>query len=154
MKRTVQQSVVIIAGSAALALVVNAVSPRGIPLLTPPKPVLPATEVVAFDEAKLLWEAGAALFLDARSPADYAAGHIPNALSLPAEAFDQNYPRVAPLLAPDTAIIVYCSGQQCDLSHEVMQKLRPFGYKNVRLLSDGWGVWGKAKLPAKTGDQP
>ena len=154
MRRTVQQSVVIIAGSAVLALAVNAVSPHRIPLMTPPKPVLQASEVVTLVEARPLWETGVGMFLDARSPADYAAGHIPNAISLPAEAFDQTYPRVAPMLTPDTAIVVYCSGLECDLSHEVMAKLRPFGYKNVRLLVDGWGIWGKAKLPTKTGEQP
>ena len=151
MWRTLQRSVVIVAGSVVLALVGNAVSPRGIPLITPPKPVLQATDVVPLDEAKQLWETGAGLFLDARTPADYAAGHIANALSLPAEQFDETYPRIAPLLTPDMPVIVYCNGVQCDLSHEVRDKLRALGYKNVRILVNGWTVWRQAGGITATG---
>jgi len=54
----------------------NQISPRGLPLITPPKQTHKAEAFIALDQAKQLWNRVAALFLDAREPADCAAGHI------------------------------------------------------------------------------
>ena len=154
MRRTIQQAVLIVLVGGALGLVANALSPRGIPYIAPPKPKLQAQDVIPLPEAHELWNSGAAFFLDARSPADYAAGHIVNAFNLPAEEFDQHYPSVASLLTPDSVIVIYCDGLQCDLSHRLMGKLRELGYRHVRVLVNGWTVWQTAGWPTRKGDQP
>ena len=41
-----------------------------------------------------------AIFLDAREPQDYAAGHIGNALNLPGLRFEAHFGKVAPLFDP------------------------------------------------------
>jgi rhodanese-related sulfurtransferase len=94
------------------------------------------------------------VFLDARAPADYQAGHIANALSLPAEAFPQHWPQVAPYLATDSRIVCYCDGTECDLSHELARMLREAGYTNVHLLRNGWTEWSRAGYPTSQGPQP
>ncbi len=38
---------------------------------------------VDVDEAKAIWDRGNALFLDVRSPQDYAKSHIPGSWSVP-----------------------------------------------------------------------
>jgi rhodanese-related sulfurtransferase len=154
MRRTIQRALIIVFAGAALGLAANALSPRGIPYLTPPKPVLETRDTVPFEEAQQLWSSGATFFLDARSPADYAAGHVANAFSLPVEEFDKYYPNVAPLLTLDASVVVYCDGMECDLSHNLARKLRELGYHNVRILVNGWTVWHTAGLPTHTGDQP
>jgi 3-mercaptopyruvate sulfurtransferase SseA len=55
------------------------------------------------------------------------------------------------MLAPDTAIVVYCDGTECELSHRVADKLHQLDYKNVRILLNGWTVWHGAGLPTETG---
>ena len=154
MRRTVQRALVIIFGSAALGLAVNAVSPKRIPYITPPKPPVAESEFIPLAEAHDAWAGGAAFFLDARAPADYAAGHIANAFSLPAEAVDEHFAAVAAMLTPDSAIVCYCDGVECELSHHLAELLRQRGYKNVRILKNGWTSWRGAGYPTNTGEQP
>jgi hypothetical protein len=71
------------------------------PYITPPKPILKAQDTVTLKEEEELWKGGTAFFLNARAPADYAAGHIAGGLSLPVEEFDDHYLQIAPLLTPD-----------------------------------------------------
>ena len=154
MLRTLRRALVIVLAGVALGMAANAVSPRRIPWLTPPKAPLQARDTLTLHDAEGLWNGGAAFFLDARAPSDYAAGHITNAFSLPIEDFDNRYPSVAALFTPDSTIVAYCDGQECDLSHRLMVKLRELGYHNVRVLVNGWTSWHTANLPTRTGDQP
>jgi len=154
MWRTVQRALVIVLAGAVLGLAANAVSPRRIPYLSPPKTPPPAQDTVTLKEAQDLWTGGTGFFLDARAAADYAAGHIAGAVSLPVEEFDDHYPQVAGMLTPDSTIVAYCDGQECDLSHRLMTRLHDLGYHHVRLLVNGWTAWHTAGLPAHTGDQP
>ena len=154
MRRTIQRAALIVLVGGALGLVANALSPSGIPYIAPPKPMLQVQDLIPLPEAQTLWSSGAAFFLDARSQADYAAGHIANAFNLPAEEFDERYPSVAGMFTPDSPIVVYCDGLQCDLSHRLMDRLRSLGYRHVRVLVNGWTVWQTARLPAHKGDQP
>jgi rhodanese-related sulfurtransferase len=154
MPRTFGRVVVILLSGAALGVVVNAVSPRRIPWITPLPPKLTTEDTVSLDEVKTLWQTGGAIFLDARSPSDYAAGHIPNSLNLPAEQFEEHYPQVAAMLTPDTRVVVYCDGVECELSHHLADRLRSLNYKRVRILVNGWTTWRTAGLPTQTGDAP
>jgi len=154
MRRTVQRALIIVLGSAALGLVGNAISPKRIPFITPPKPVLETNDMVTLEEAHQAWGDGVTFFVDARAPADYAAGHVANAFNLPAEAFFEHFPPVAAMFAPATPIIVYCDGMECELSHHCADLLRQNGYKNVRILMNGWTLWHTAGYPTSTGAQP
>ncbi|MGD0058720.1 MAG: rhodanese-like domain-containing protein [Verrucomicrobiia bacterium] len=154
MAGTLRRALVIVMAGTVLGLAANALSPRRIPLLTPPKAPPQSSDTMALDEAKALWGGGTAFFLDARATADYRAGHIAGALSLPIEEFDDHYPQIQPMLSPDSTNVVYCDGVDCDLSHRLMDRLRQLGYHNVRLLVNGWTTWHSAGLMTHTGDQP
>lgn len=154
MWRTVQRSLLIVIIAAVLGLAANAVSPRRIPYITPPKPVIAESEYTPLAEAYKMWGSGAAFFLDARAAADYEAGHIANAFNVPSDAFDQHFPAVAAYLTPSSAIVCYCDGMECDLSHHLADQLRQRGFTNIHLLQNGWTVWRTAGHPANTGTQP
>lgn len=125
----------------------NQISPRGLPLVPPPKESRPADAFMTLDQAKYLWDLGSALFLDAREPADYAAGHIGNALNLPAQSFSQHFGNIAPMLTIETPLILYCDGAECELSHRLRASLQQLGYTNTHLLHNGWTAWRQAGLP-------
>jgi len=126
----------------------NQISPRGLPLIAQAKPTQNADEFIALERAKELWDGGAVLFLDAREADDFAAGHIGNALNLPAMSFGQHIGEIAPTLTPTSELILYCDGSECDLSHRLAESLRKQGYTNLHILVNGWSAWRHAGLPA------
>jgi rhodanese-related sulfurtransferase len=154
MNRIVQQASVIVLLGVALGLGGNQVSPRGLALITPPKEAVKADEFIVLDKAKELWRSGTALFLDAREPADFAAGHIGNALNLPAQSFEQHFGEIAPMLTPESLLVLYCEGTECELSHRLHASLRQLGYTNAYLLFNGWAAWRQAGLPTTQKGQP
>jgi len=159
MRRALLQAAILVLVSTAIGLGINAVrrdtdksgTSRRLPLIRPPRPPVAENDKVPLAEAKTLWDSGAVFFLDARALADYAAGHIALAQSLPAEQFDQYFPSVATVLSPDSEIVVYCDGNQCDLSDQLMTMLREHGYTHVRVLVNGWTTWHKAGFPTEKG---
>lgn len=152
--RIIVQSVAILAVSCALALGVNAVRPDG------PAPVYAAPSAVQYDktggeigikDAALLFITGRAVFLDARSQYEYQLGHVQGAISLPPREFASQYQDIKPQLAGKEAIITYCDGEQCPLSHALAKHLRDAGLKNVYVLKNGWSLWQAEKLPIVKG---
>lgn len=107
--------------------------------------------VIAIEQARQLFAQDEALFVDARPENQYAQGHIRGALSLPWQDVDRYFVEIADPLEGQKRIIVYCDGETCDLSHEVALFLKEMGFKNVRVLVNGWTVWQQAGLPIDTG---
>ncbi|MDB6066277.1 MAG: Rhodanese domain protein [Pedosphaera sp.] len=152
--RLLKQACVIMLLGAAVGLLGNQASPRGIPLITPPEKAAKADEFITLDQANELWHGGGTLFLDAREPADYAAGHIANALNLPAQSFEQHFGEIAPMLSPRSPMVLYCDGKECELSHQLQNSLAQLGYTNAHLLFNGWTAWRQAGLPTTRNPQP
>ena len=148
---TLPQALALVLLGAGMGLAANQISPHGLPLITPPKPAPKAGEFISLEHAKRLWYGGAALFLDAREPDDYAAGHIANALNLPAQSFAQHFGEIAPLLTSSSELVLYCDGAECELSHRLRENLRQIGYTNTHLFSNGWTTWRQAGLPITPG---
>lgn len=87
-----------------------------------------------------------ALWLDARPQEQFAREHIPGALPLNAEGWDELLPNVLQSWTPGRKIIVYCSEQSCGASREVARRLRDeAGLKEVYVLTGGWEGWQKAR---------
>lgn len=144
-------SIVLLSITAGLAG--HQISPRALPPITSPKPAPKAETFISLDEASRLWHLGAALFLDGREPEDYAAGHIRNALNLPAQSFAQHFGDIVPMLTLASPMVLYCDGSECDLSRLLAEGLRQQGYTNLHILSNGWTAWRQAGLPMTCGSQ-
>jgi rhodanese-related sulfurtransferase len=99
-------------------------------------------EEVTRDELLHRLEAGDVTVIDVRPGEEYAAGHIPGALSLPV---DELADRLAEL--PEGATIVaYCRGSYCVMAHEAVRSLTAEGLRAVR-LAEGMLEWRLADLP-------
>jgi rhodanese-related sulfurtransferase len=88
------------------------------------------------------------LWIDARPDADFARAHIPGAVSLNEDRWDDLLPGVLDRLQDhwDTSgkIVVYCSSLSCQASHEVARRLRDdASLPNVFVLQGGWEAWAK-----------
>lgn len=72
---------------------------------------------------------GETLLLDVRPAAEFAAGQLKNARSIPLDEL----PRRMGELPRDKTIIAYCRGPFCTFADEAVQLLRAHGYEAVRL---------------------
>jgi len=103
--------------------------------------------IVNLAEASRLFREEAAIFVDARPENQYAEGHIQGALNIPWQDVDRYFVETADLLGGAPTVITYCDGESCDLSHELAIFLQEMGFKDVRVLVNGWTVWQQAGLP-------
>ncbi|WP_433003376.1 ArsR/SmtB family transcription factor [Kribbella sp. CA-294648] len=97
---------------------------------------------VTRDELLRRLEAGDVTVVDVRPGEEYAAGHIPGAVSIPV---DELADRLAEL-PTGTAIVAYCRGSYCVMAHEAVRMLTGEGLSAAR-LSDGMLEWRLADLP-------
>ncbi|MBA3273398.1 MAG: rhodanese-like domain-containing protein [Chthoniobacterales bacterium] len=82
------------------------------------------------------------LWIDARPDSQFAQQHVPNALSLNEDRWDDLLRPVLETWSPDRHVVVYCSSQSCAASHEVARRLRKeAGLPNVFVLHGGWEAW-------------
>ena len=86
-----------------------------------------------------------------RPESEYAEGHIQGALSIPSQEADDYFMEAADRLSAAKAIITYCDGENCELSHDLALFLKDMGVENVRVLVNGWTVWHEAGLPTEGG---
>lgn len=87
---------------------------------------------------------GEVLVIDVRPAAEYAAGHIPGAVSIPLEDLSARLGTI-----PDgTEIVAYCRGSYCVLARDAVRELRSAG-RAARHLADGMLEWRLDGLPVE-----
>ena len=85
---------------------------------------------------------GLVTVIDTRPQQEFAAGHLPGAISLPLSELKRRLRE----LPQDQEIVAYCRGPYCVLSYEAVAELRKRGFKAFR-LEDGYPEWKAAGLP-------
>ena len=89
-----------------------------------------------------------AVWVDARPEEDFNRDHVPGAILLNEDRWDE---LIGPFLAtwsPEKKVVVYCSTQSCNLAIEVARRLRSQTdppMQNVFVLQGGWEEWLKNK---------
>ena len=91
--------------------------------------------------ARRLQDSDDLVVLDVRPAAEYAAGHLPGAVSIPIGELRR---RLAELPA-DREVVAYCRGPYCAFAHEAVATLREEGF-SARRLEDGLPEWQAAGL--------
>jgi rhodanese-related sulfurtransferase len=94
------------------------------------------------EELRRRMERGSAVLLDVRPPAEYAAAHLPGAISIPLEELE----RRSNELPADRMIVAYCRGPYCVFADEATEKLRRKGFRVAR-LEEGVHEWRQAGYP-------
>ena len=92
-----------------------------------------------------------AVLLDARVPREYAAGHLPGALSMPLADAEARIADYVHLLDVDTPILVYCGGPECTDALDLAIRLRGWGFQAVSLYPGGFAEWTRYGSPVRTG---
>lgn len=81
--------------------------------------------------------------LDARSPEEYAAGHVWGAINLPHDAALDEAPGLPQDL--EKPLVVYCKSGLRALT--LQRRLQEAGYSQVRMLAPGQMLWAGEDLP-------
>ena len=89
---------------------------------------------------------GAVTLLDVRPPDEYAAGHIPGAISMPFAEIEQRLGE----LPSDGEIVAYCRGPYCIYAVRAVETLQRLGFR-ARRLEDGIPDWTLRGLPVAVG---
>ena len=85
---------------------------------------------------------GQVTVLDVRPPAEFDAGHIPGAVSIPLEELGRRLSEI-----PEKHMVVaYCRGPYCVLAVQAVELLRRKGF-GARRMQDGFPEWREDGLP-------
>jgi rhodanese-related sulfurtransferase/biotin operon repressor len=98
------------------------------------------------EELLKLVKKGEAMVIDVRTETEFAAGHIPGAVSVPLETL----PKRLKNLPKDQEIVAYCRGPYCMFALEAVTALRKKGYR-ARRLEEGFPEWKAEHLPVEEG---
>lgn len=87
------------------------------------------------------------LVLDVRPAAEFVAGHVPGAVSVPPDGLAAHVRR----LPQADDVVAYCRGPFCIYADDAVRALRREGRRASRLV-DGFPEWRRAGLPVAVGD--
>jgi rhodanese-related sulfurtransferase len=126
----------------------------------PPTPTrLAGGRVISPQEAQALLASGKAVFIDTRSPVNFAKGHVPGARTVAYKEkseFVENFDATLDAfdfdkLPPDKQayLVFYSDGLTGWKSYKAAVLAIRKGYAKVHYLRSGWAGWQAAKLPVQ-----
>lgn len=155
----IKQALIIIVAAIVLGLGINLISPNSIAyvgsyrsLSSGDGPIIPPDAAegdppfIAIDVAEMEFSNSDILFVDARDPEEFNCGTIPGSVNLPfdylpEENLEQYIDSTLGQIDKDHGIIVFCSGEECDLSLHLGRNLQEFGYTKVAIFFGGAREW-------------
>ena len=160
----IKQIILLTVLSGLLGLASNAINSNGIPVIgnyrelssgdgpiIPPEADAGDPPFIGLDVAQMEHSTGQALFVDTRDQSEFECGTIPGSILipfdyLPEENLEEYFESALEQVAKDKLIIVFCSGEECDLSLHMGRNLQAFGYTQVSIFFGGAREWEKMGL--------
>jgi rhodanese-related sulfurtransferase len=154
-KRSIGECIGIFLFATTLAFLTNFFRSDGLPLLRPKLLSLPSEENhgngISFQAFREKFEQPGVIILDARSPDDFAEGHIPGAKNLPYYEFSEKASVVLKDIPRNREIITYCEGLECSNAEDLAFLLKENGYAQAKVFEGGWEEWRENGMPIKRG---
>jgi rhodanese-related sulfurtransferase len=105
---------------------------------------IPASEMVTVTQARA-WS-DSAIWVDARPDEEFQRDHVPDAIPLNEDRWNDLLPQFLARWSPEKKVVVYCSAQSCNAAREVAKRLRDEAQlKDVFVIQGGWEEWLKSK---------
>ena len=160
-----KQAVYILIISAVIGLGLNLVRADRIPYfgqwrdlhtgdgsITPPEPEPGDAPFVTIDRAQLDFNSGSTVFIDAREPEEFECGTIPGAVSIPFDYLPETdlnpyFDSALSNLPKDRRFVIFCSGDECDLSIHLARNMQAVGYTDLAVFFGGSREWERFGLP-------
>lgn len=154
----------IVIGSMVLGFTYNTLSPDGIPFFAK-ETVFEQTSLDEFitsgsdkdqnvaKEVDLktafeIHQKNLAVFIDGRDEWEFGAGRIAGAVNMPDYNFE-DYIDKYNVMDKRLNYVVYCGGEDCDISIRLAKKLNEIGFTNVYVFPGGWDQWYAANFPVE-----
>jgi DNA-binding transcriptional ArsR family regulator/rhodanese-related sulfurtransferase len=111
---------------------------------------LPLEGIRLMSRAELLAASrgGEVVVLDVRPADEFAAGHLPGAVSIPLSELADRLGEIP----ADAEVVAYCRGRYCVLSHDAVRLLEANGV-SARLAQDGVAEWLASGVELVTGNE-
>ena len=106
-------------------------------------------EAVSIEELLRRERAGDVVVLDTRPAGEYAAGHIPGALSMPVDDLEKRLKE----LPRKKSYVAYCRGPYCIYADRAVEILKSNG-RRAKRLREGFPDWRAAGLPVESQAAP
>ena len=103
-----------------------------------------AAEVGALEAVQLLNRKDAIL-IDVREPAEFNAGHAPNARNIPLAQLDKRIGELEKFKNRPAIVVCQTGGK----SHAATALLKKAGFAEVVVLAGGIGAWQQANMPVE-----
>ena len=147
--------------SVVLGFGVNFLSPNGIDIvgdyreisdgdgpIVPPAAEKGDPPFIDINRANMEYSSGRTLFIDARDVEEFKCGTIPGSINIPFEYMPDGdlavyFDSCLGGVAHDYPLVVFCSGEECDLSLHLGRNLADYGYSNVLIFFGGAREWEK-----------
>lgn len=144
MRAAIRQSLILFLLAVAAAWGTHAWHPRAPALYLVQEPL--RDDEVSMQVIQERWK-GDVLWIDARIQEQFDAGHVPGALLLNEQKFDEQlFGHLDTLQANNRPVIIYCSAAKCEASRHVLERLKQtLPVENVFVLKGGWQAWTAAK---------
>jgi rhodanese-related sulfurtransferase len=160
----IKQAVWLLILSTVIALLVNALHPNKIDyigsyreLSSGDGPIVPPTAdpgdppFIALDVAVMEFDLGGAIFVDARDSYEFNCGTIPGAINIPFDYLPNGdltpyFDSCLGSAPTDSKLIVFCSGEECDLSLHLARNMAEVGYSELMIFFGGSREWEEAGL--------
>jgi rhodanese-related sulfurtransferase/DNA-binding transcriptional ArsR family regulator len=107
-------------------------------------------EPVSMKELLRRRRSGDVVVLDTRPAGEYAAGHIPGALSMPVDDLERRLKE----LPRKKAYVAYCRGPYCIYADRAVEILKANGRRRAQRLREGFPDWRAAGLPMESQTAP
>ena len=79
------------------------------------------------------------VFIDPGIRSFFDGGHIPRAINIPINYFNNN--TLAEVVSKDQEIVIYCYGIHCDYANQASNKALTWGYRKVYFFMKGYPAW-------------
>ena len=158
-----KQTLILLLLSVVCGLGLNLLSPRSIDFIgayrelsTGDGPVVPPAAqagdppFIDINVAQMEYVAGRPLFIDCRDSEEFMCGTIPGSINIPFEYLpddlDAYYDSVFQDISKDTPMILFCSGEECDLSLHLGRNLQDYDFTSISIFFGGSREWEKFGL--------
>ena len=149
-KKFIREIFLILFISILAGFVYNGISEHQIPLIYEPF-VIESGDRLTLSQVQIIHKHKEALFIDAREKEEYEAGHIPDAINIPASSGRSKKIELLDQIPKNLQIIVYCDNLQCHFAERLAKEMQYMKFNSVAVFEGGWDAWISMDKPEVVG---